>query len=337
MRNIIVLLFLVLSISCSQEKAIDFKIQKDIRTEVIVEDLYVRIPGDFIILDNYFILIDPTDGNNAIKVYDRIGGKFRFDAAVKGYGPKELIMPSTIWFRNGIEIFDIAGQKIITYEADMVNMTIRPVFEQNLETESFISKLIGYEYLRFIAISEELHGVVSHLNFEDKSNNAVLNYPIENLTPSLLSNQFNGTLRLDPTGKFFAYSAYNTPYFSVHKIENDSIYQLSSKFLTEPHFRITGGKFQWDEEKNIIGFMDMALADNSLFLLHSNVLQVEANNRSISSIPNIMYEFDFSGKPITRFVLDRRILRLAMSIEGELFGIALDEKDNKFKIIKIPI
>ncbi|MFW5762531.1 MAG: BF3164 family lipoprotein [Cyclobacteriaceae bacterium] len=337
MRTKIVILFLCASFSCTQEKAINFKSFKKVETQVKVDDILVRIPGDFLVLDNYFVLINPTDSDYALKVYDRNDGSFKFDAAIKGNGPLELIMPTTIWFRNGIEIFDIAGQKVISYAFDALNNAINPQGEYSLETDVFISKLISYSNSGYIVISDELHGVVNHLNSGGKSSFTVLDYPFENLSPSIVSNQFNGNIKFDPKGQFFAYAAFNTPFFSVHEIIGDSIHKLSSRFVMNPYYLISGGEFRWEEEKNINGFIDMTLGYNRLYLLHLNVLQIEANNRSISSIPNILYEFDFHGNPVARYSLDRRILRLAMSKEGELFGIALDEKDNKFKIVNIPI
>ncbi len=323
--------------SCSSDKSLTFDSYKDLKTVIIVDDLPVRIPGDFIITDSCFIIIDPFGSDYVLKAYSVENGEFLFDVAKKGKGPFEIAAPSTIHYNDFITVFDIAAQKIVSFDITCPYGNQTNLEEIHLQSGLFADKILLFDSLKALILSTHLPGIVSKINLNSYENSIVVANPFSKYDDSEIGQQLNGTMKFDPHGNYFAFATYNTPYYSLQKIEKGEFIELASGFLKEPKYVISGKMLQWAKELTPNGFMDIALLPDRLFLLHADILLKEAENISIEAIPDIIYELDYSGRLVTHYTLDTRVLRLASGKNGKLYGIAFDQKDDKFKIVELPV
>ena len=333
----IILVSVLILFSCSGDKSISFDNYKELETIAIVDDLPVRIPGDFILTDSCFVVIDPFGSEHILKVYSLKNGEHLFDAVKKGNGPYELAAPSTIHVNDNVNVFDISAQKIVSYDMNCFSRNPVPRNEVLLESDLFVEKLVLYDNSKALVFSSDVPGLVSKIDFNSLESFSVVANPFAEYDNSEIGQQLTGTVKFDPHGNYFAFAAYSTPYYSLQKMENGSFVELATGFIKEPRYSATGEMFQWDKEISPNGFMDIALLPERLFLLHADISLQDAENRSIEAIPNIIYELDFSGRLVTHYTLDRRVLRLASDKKGKLYGIAFDEHDDKFKIVELPV
>jgi len=334
---IVPLLSWLITLSCSNDKSLTFDSYKDLKTIIIVDDLPVRIPGDFIITDSCFIIINPFGSDYVLKAYSVENGEFLFDFVKKGNGPFEIAAPSTIHYNDFINVFDIATQKIVSYDFTCHNATQAHLKEIQLQSDLFADKLLLYDSLNALVLSTNLPGIVSKISLNSYENSSVVANPFSEYDNSEIGQQLNGTIKFDPYGNYLAFAIYNTPYYSLQRIENGKFVELASGFLKEPEYIVSGEKFQWIKELTPNGFMDIALLPDRLFLLHADIPLKDAESRSIEAIPDIIYELDYRGRLMTHYALDIRVLRLASGKNGKLYGIAFDQKDDKFKIVELPV
>jgi len=309
----------------------------ELETIVVVDDLPVRIPGDFIIADSCFIIINPLGSDYVLKAYSVENGEFLFDFVKRGNGPFEIAAPATIQYNDLINIFDIAAQKILSYDFNCHHGYQAHIKETPLQSGLFADKLLLYDSLKAILLSTDLPGIVSNISLESYESSIVVANPFSEFETSEIDQQLNGTIKFDPYGNYFAFAAYNTPFYLLKKNKNENFIELSSGFLKEPEYIVSGDKFQWLKELTPNGFMDIALLPDRLFLLHADISLKDAKNRSVEAIPDVIYELDYTGRLITHYALDIRVLRLATGKNGKLYGIALDQKDDKFKIVELPV
>lgn len=324
-------------VSCSNDKCLSFDNYSDLETIVVVDDLPVRVPGDFIMTDSCFVVINPLGSGYALKVYNIATGEFLFDAVKKGNGPHEMAAPSTIHYHDNLSVFDVAAQKIVSYDIGRFNQNLIPREEINLASELYVEKLLLYDNMKALIFSQDMPGLVSAIDLNSYENLSVVANPFSKYDNSEISQQLNGTIKFDPDGNYFAFATYNMPYYSLQKIENENFEELVSGFVKEPRFDATSDNFRWIQELTPNGFMDIALLPGRLFLLHADISLQDAENRSVEAIPDIIYEIDFKGRLVTHYTLDRRVLRLASGKNGKLYGIAFDPHDDKFKIVEIPV
>ncbi len=335
--RIIPLLSIFMLLSCSNDKSLSFENYIVLETIVIVDDLPVRVPGDFILTDSCFVVINPFGSDYALKVYSISTGEFLFDAVKKGNGPHELAAPSTIHYYENINVFDVAAQKIVSYDIGRFNQNLIHREEINLASDLYVEKLLLYDNMKALVFSQDMQGLVSALDLNSYENLSVVANPFSKYDNSEIAHQLNGTIKFDPGSNFLAFAAYNTPYYSLQKTEIGNFTELASGFIKEPRYDVTSDNFRWIKEVTPNGFMDIALLPGRLFLLHADISLQDAENRSIEAIPDIIYELDFKGRLVTHYTLDRRVLRLASDKNGKLYGIALDQQDDKFKIVELPV
>jgi len=331
------LLSLLLLISCSNDKSLSFDNHTLLETIVIVDDLHVRVPGDFVLTDNYFVVIDPFGSDYALKVFSIENGEFLFDAAIKGKGPNELVSPATVHYDNNLIVFDIAAQKAVFYDKNNSIQNLIPKKEIFLDSDFFIDKMLLNDNLNALVLSKDKPCLVSNVDLNSSENLCVLANPFSKYDNSEINKLLNGTIKLESEGNYFAFATYDTPFFSIHKKEKGSFTELASGFIKEPKYISTKDNFRWITELTPNGFMDIAILPGRLFLLHAEISLEEAKDRSVEAIPDVIYELDFDGRLVTHYTLDSKVLRLASGKNGKLYGIALDQQDDKFKIVELPL
>ncbi|TAJ11005.1 hypothetical protein DMA11_18385 [Marinilabiliaceae bacterium JC017] len=327
---------LFLSVSCvnCKNNDIDFGKIGVGKCNVVVEDIPVKIPGDFIVLDSTIVICDPLSSDFILMVFKK-DGRFLFSGAAKGYGPADILTPSNLDFRNGcIGIFDLNLKKHFKYRINLKDSIIVPEKIDNWKGfGDHINKAIELDGSKILANGKMMDGLFCCIDPLRKSCryfgslNDIVNESVSNF-----SEVFQGSLRVDEEGKYIAYAAFDFPYVSLYKINDNRPEQKCQLLLSNPSYDIKGDKLQWKKD-NIGGFMDLAIGNQCFYLLHSNLERKDALSRKSSSVPKILYEFDFSGKGLAKYDLEMPLLRITCDKHGKLYGIAFDE--GVYKVVEL--
>ncbi len=334
----ILLILVICFLSCnkSDKKAIVFEKIKSATSHPIIEDIPLKMPGDLVILDSTIVVCDPLSSKNIFKLFDIKTGKFKFEGGIKGKGPSEILTPSNIDVRdNIIQVYDCNLRRNFNYTINWNDSTITPEVSNWEKYGQPLFNVIKLSSNTYITNSDRENYLFSCIDQRKDERDYFGDYPI--VKTGNISNAedvFQGTLRSDATGTFFAYSAFNTPYLCLYETKNGKFIKKFDALMEIPSYKIINNELVWSDD-NITGFMDMAIVDKHIYLLSSNLKKNEINGRSIDAIPRTLYEFDFNGKPICKYNLDKPFLRITGDQQSRIFGVTLD--DNKFNIAEILI
>ena len=327
---------LIFLFSCSQEPGIVFPVTGSCYTRGVVAELRLSVPGSLVVLDSLLIVLDPISPDYALKAYDKFSGDYLFSGAKVGNGPLEVITPLNIYENQGVHLFDLGKQKIVRYKINPGKTGFITISEHHLPSAAFFSKAVLLDEDQFIVFPEEGQTVVSLKDLANKRDIAIVKNPLRKVDDEIMRDQLAGSVKLDDSGNYLVFAAFNTPYVSLYEYKDGAYEMIFDAFISQPDFICSSGVFKWNEE-NVVGIMDLAVGNGRIFLLHSNLKRGMAKGRSIEAIPKIMYEFDYSGNPVKLYHLDMRILRLAMDADGGLYGIGMDEQEADFKVVQLMI
>lgn len=334
----IFLLILFCFISCNKinQKEIVFEKIRSVTCKSIIKDIPLKIPGDFIVMDSIIMVCDPLSSKSIFKLYDIKTGKFLFEGANKGHGPSEILTPSNIDIRdNSIQVYDNNLRRNFNYSINWKDSTIIPEVSNWEKFGQSIFKVIKLSSNVYVTNSDQQNYLFSCIDpLKDKrsyfGDNQIIN--TENISNSV--DVFQGTLRTDKQGTLFAFAAFNTPYMCLYEMKNGEFVKQFATFIAKPSYKIINKELVWNDD-NISGFMDMAIANKHIYVLHSNLKKSEIKGRSIDALPRTLYEFDFNGIPLCKYNLDKPFLRIAGDKQGRIFGVTLE--NNKYNIVEILI
>lgn len=335
--KIILLLISVFITSCSSNSGLEFPVTENSYTRMVVPDLPLRLPGNLIATDSLLIVVDPFSDDYSIKAYDKYSGNYLFSGAKVGNGPLEVSTPFNLHINRDIHLFDVAKQKIVCYVVNPQKTGILAVSEHYLPASDFYSNATYLDGEGFLVYPSKEDGVISFIDLANTKEFTIVDNPLKKVDDKIVKNELAGSFKMDDSGKYLVFSAIFTPYVSLYE-NKDGLYEMVfDKFISEPAFLVSGEDFKWNEEENVKGFTDVAIGNNRIFLLHSNLKMGVAKGRSIEVIPRIMYEFDYQGNPLKRHNLDTPLLRLFMDSDGSLYGISMDEEQHTYNIVQVLI
>ncbi|MGV8829622.1 MAG: BF3164 family lipoprotein [Breznakibacter sp.] len=313
----------------------NFKHERNVNCVEVVGDLALRVPGDFGILDSLFVIQDPFANDFCFQIYNKKTGRPMFRGAKKGQGPLEMISSSNLSFSGkNILTYDYQLKRIINYTIGLVDSSLVPTVG-NWGQFNNINKIQRIGEGKYLAISLTEKHMFSVIDSLKNTQTPFEGYPLDH--PGVLSNfydVFQGSIKTFNQGDAFVYAASNFPYFSIYTKSDNAYSKKYELFLSKPEFEVQNGKFSFKKE-SLAGFMGIAIGENSFFLLHSNVERYKSKQNRVDGIPKILYEFDFEGRPLCQYHLDKGVLRIACDKSGTVFGIALD--GDEFKIVEIKI
>jgi len=318
-----------------ENEGVNFPNVKKVNCIEIVNDLALRVPGDFGILDSLFIIQDPFAKDYCFQIYNKNNGHLILKGAKKGQGPLEMITPSNLSIsENNIQTYDFNLKRIYNYTVNLDDSTLTPTVNNwaHLKNINKIQRLGKNKYLA-IALTEKY--MFSYIDSLKNIQTEFANYPLKNQTSiHNFYDVFQGSIKSFDNGDSFVYAANNFPYFSIFKVTDKGFKLKSERFFNKPRYEVKNGELKFKKESTA-GFMDVAIGKNSIFLLHSDVERYKSKQNRVDGIPKLLYEFDFEGRPLCKYNMDMHVLRIACDDAGVVYGISLNEE--KFKIVKIKI
>ncbi len=330
--GIIVSLFSIVSCNNITQKRTAFENIINIKCKVIVNDLPMKLPGGFDIMDSVFVIDDPLSSGPVLQLYHKQNGKLLLEGGKRGRGPLEIIMPFGLIARNGvIGVFDPSLHKYVNYHVNLKDSTLTSE-AINLNSLEMSQYVIPFNQDKWISVSFKQGAMFSYVNLKEKSITDFGEFPVNNFKQ--INNGFEvfqGRFKLSDSERYAVYTCNATPYFCVFDIEDVTFHKKFEFFLEQPNYNVVDNELKWDES-NLSGFMDVAMG-NSIYLLHADFKHKELKARSTETMPRFIYEYSFDGEPICKYITDYPVLRIACDENGVLYGISLIE--DMYKVVEL--
>ena len=279
--NFALLFLCIVSCNDTSHKRINFRQIKSVTSKSIVRDLQIKMPGDFIIIDSTIVVSDPLSPTNIFKLYDIKTGRFLFEGGLIGHGPTEILTPCNLDFQNNkLQVYDVNLRKYFRYSINWKDSTIIPEVSNWEKFGQSIYNVVRLSSNKYVTNSDSSGYLFSYIDpLKEKKS-----YFGDNPIPSIgnISNStdvFQGTLRTDNQGNLIAYATFQTPYLCLYEIVNDKLIKRFDALFATPSYKITNNELVWNND-NVLGFMDMAIVNHNVFLLHSNLTKSEGRGRS---------------------------------------------------------
>lgn len=334
--RLITILFLVFIIIVSCEKGkvhpIDiFSESKSISGEDIKLDRNVLSdPYFFEVFDSIFVSIDVVN-NYILNIVDIKNGNQIGRFLERGKGPNELISTTSL-HKKSENSFYVGNDKIFQYNLKELlsdkDYLPRIIYKNNS------NRYIGLDVISFsdtlflsnsFLVSERKFGLV---NEKGDIITTQLTYPDnQNISFIFKSLAYEGRIVKHPKKNLFAYAVINTPSFEILELIGDSIKVLKQFNFSDFSFETIqfGGDMNSVvvDENNNYGFLYVKSTSKFIYLLYSG--RNEADHRDkVFETPYVLV-FDWQGKPITRFILDRDITCFSIGKNDQvLYGLYYD-------------
>ncbi|MBS4072429.1 MAG: hypothetical protein KGZ90_13925 [Algoriphagus sp.] len=155
-------------------------------------------------------------------------------------------------------------------------------------------------------------------------------YKEEELDANLVSNVFQGPLRVNNSRTYAVKAGLKVDYIDIVRLSDQSITTLIGPESTIQDFRIgnTGGYQMptFPPETSTTRYRDVFAGENSFFVLFSG-----KSYSAISEMTDInrIFEFDYSGKPLAQYQLDFPLFGFAVDERNRrIYGVTTDQEPN---------
>ncbi|WP_181452600.1 BF3164 family lipoprotein [Algoriphagus aquaeductus] len=155
-------------------------------------------------------------------------------------------------------------------------------------------------------------------------------YKEEELDANLVSNVFQGPLRVNNSRTYAVKAGLKVDYIDIVRLSDQSITTIIGPESTIQDFRIgNSGGYQMPTfplETSTTRYRDVFAGENSLFVLFSG-----KSYTAISEMTNLnrIFEFDYSGKPLAQYQLDFPLFGFAVDERNRrIYGVTTDEQPN---------
>jgi hypothetical protein len=296
----------------------------------------MEIPGLFIVTDSLIVVNNPFSSENVLDFFDKQSGKYLFSGAKKGKGPNEILSSSNLDYKDDrIQVLDPNLKKYLSYKIDIKNSTVIPKVTSYNQLEPLITKIIQIEPYKFVTDSYLNGKLFMITNLTNTKCEYFGTIPIEESEKiTNINDRFQGSLKASPSGLYFAFGAFSTPYLCLYSTQDGLPNKKFELFVTKPEYNISNHKLIW-ADGNITGFMDIAISDNRIYALHSSLRKKDIKGRSITNLPKTIYEFDMEGKAICKYEAENYLIRITCDNNGKLFAIIYDDKDKEYKVVEL--
>jgi hypothetical protein len=312
-------------ISCS-EKEKSFEL---IGSEVVIESIMARMPGDLMIKDSLALMIDPFSKDKLLQIFNLKNGSYIDSYINKGNGPNEFITPSLDQINGDVAIIhDINLNKLAYFDLKSMNDSLVKI--EALPCEEAPSKVFQYKENHFIGA---FYG--NKNPFKIFNNKQTLGdfgrYPVEGEVNNAAI-ALQGKLQFDSKRQLLAYSINKIGYVSLYKIYDDKLNNLWENTYVKPRYNIEDGNLKWNE-KQLRGPIEMAITKDYVACLVCDDADQSYRFKNEESAPGELIIFNISdGKINRKLKLDSKAIRICSeSNSNDLYSISID---GDFKIKK---
>ena len=304
--------------------------EKDFDTYKIFHEnqYHLLTRAEDIIIKDKFVIVSTLEQKKPLKIFNKVNLKLICEGGNYGRGPGEQLSfykMSNIQNSNYFWVSDIVTRRITKYNTELLltDTSYCPENQINLSNNKF--SIYSPVKIDSLIIGASFDGV-SRIYFCDSLGNLLKKggkYPLkrdEKVSNEINANAYYGKLDAykNKFGDFLIVksNAYS-PIIEFYNKEGKEKIILYGPDVYSPTYKIvkSGGQLAFSPNKDIrIAAMDVVITENYVYVLYSG----KKNDENFSALNcNTIYQFDWLGKTLKRFILDKGI-----------YSFTIDEKKN---------
>lgn len=263
-----------------------------------------------------------------IHILDLKKEKYIGNYGKKGRGPGEVIQPwgFTNIDKNRFIVNDVAQKKIIGYDIDSLIKRNNYNFEKKIDKKSFISFIEFYKKSLFYLDETNFNHRVFKKDFNNDSSSSVGYGIIPTLIDESESDNVkahaSSVLMKSNNGNFvFAYKF--SPRIDIFNYNKNTWKSIVSPKNFKVQYRSDfeeGMSFFAVTNKTLNSYLDIALTEKYIYTLFSEDKSLD----NVISKGHDIYVYDYQGKPIKKFKLDKDISFFNVKNDSIIYAINYD-------------
>lgn len=289
-----------------------------------IKDINIKMPGNFYISDDFYIIEDPMNRKTIFTAYNRDNNSIAKSFCSRGNSRTEIMQAFSAANSSNILVYDLNSPKYIRFSAEEIGKI--EYFGRSSVTNKMLSfcciddnHLVGIEtnkknnFISYCSITEKLDSLgslpVCDLNYNNSFNTNIGNVSY---------NEKKSTL-------FFVSTA--MPYYEKYKFTNGKFKFIESKTYGKYTHSIENSKIEFDFDRNNLLRID-ALTDKYIIQIKKTPAEQEKNN------DKIIKGIDFSNHPRHLYVYDYDFnLIKILSTDTPIIRLSVDKKNDKLYMI----
>lgn len=342
-RNIFLVLAIVnsLLVSCSSKPKIpvlsDFQRQVNITsTPVLIDDESIGEVVDFLVHDTLLILSE-INGPYIFKLFDLSSGEIIVEFINRGRGPNEIPFPSVIskYGDSKFSVFNFNNNDLIFINIDSI-LHGKYEFDKKFKLDAGTLKAFPINDSVFICSGMFEEGRYRLLNVNSGKSLTKLNYPEDNAhsgestATKGLAFQSEISVKRDKSG-FVAVCSSSSNFEICQILEND-IRLIFTKTHYFPEYTVINNNVGF-HKTNRNAFHSLSSTDNYIYTIYSGRTIEEYGSRYYAG--NSLLVYDWEGRPITHYSLDRDILSMSFNSAHDIaIGLSINPASGKYEFVK---
>ncbi|MGV8096496.1 MAG: BF3164 family lipoprotein [Mangrovibacterium sp.] len=335
------LIFIICIQSCkNSDEEIVFPINKDVKSEIIVKDMVIKLPSHIFVIDSLLIFQDVFAEEKYIKYYNLKNRKLLTEFGYKGKGPGELVTPHLMYI-------DMNSYEICIYDPNLQKMHISDVYkfsdtpDKIFDLKSNDKKDANKPYYTtqpngsiFYVTGLFKNGYLASVDTEKKRYEYFGRFPFKPRGTNNLniSDANNGSILLTPDKNNLVITTHRFGYLACYGVNRKNLPELKWEIhLSEPKYRLDGQRIVFSPT-NKIGTMDMVLTDDKIYLLYQGKDFRYYTSLSSEHNPRTVMVFTIGGKPLAKYHLDKSAVRIAVDRDENIYCITTDPGYNLVKL-----
>ena len=295
-----------------------------------------------IIRDSLLLVENYSPDPYYFEIYNIKNNKKILNFGRRGKGPNELLsgkfISNAVNTKNQNEFFiqDIVGKKILQYNID--SLLLRKNVARPVETEvpDFVDNFSKFDNQNFIC--HNLYSI-DEANFNNEVEDIFI-YSKKSLKKPDASNCKFFTFNVSGSLVFSSLSEnriivanqysnkldfYNTKLQYLKRIEGPDLVNVEYE-------KRNGNQIYFKKGKSFFGYSAGVSLGNSLYLVYEGVASYDFNDPK--TLPKVeIFKFDWNGKLLSRFILDRFIYTISVSSdEKKLYGTSIDHNGKQILV-----
>jgi hypothetical protein len=316
----------------------DFKSKKV--NSILIDSIsdYLEFPGRTYLADTLLIILD-WKSETPIHIIDIQNDKYFGGYGKKGNGPGELTSPFNItsFENNFLLLTDAMQKKNVIYNLDSLIINNNHLFEKKFNPNGSVG-FVEYYDNNFFYIDEantqnkRLYKINGDNKFSEIEGFGKIPTLISKSETDFVKAQAAEVIMKSRNEKFvLAYKL--SPRIEIFDYEKNKWKTSLSPKDFEINYKVNnieGFEVMALSEKTLNAYIDIDLSDNFIYALFS---EDELFKESMPS-SNTIYVYDYNGKPVKKFKLDKKISYLNVYKDSIIYGI---HNDIKAELIKFDI
>lgn len=337
--NIYLIVLVLIFVSCIKEKENSSNIVFHLPTSSI------ELSGESFESDSLIKphLINEIDGaivvydrlsESPIKIFDRSTLKFKKSLGVKGFGPGEIPdirnlnpseEPGAFW------VYSAMSKMHSKFTLDQKQKVSENYFKQPESLILAISMISTTDSTFLVKMVDDKFRMI-HVTKDGERLGEFGNWDELRVRPDMdnfnMHELYSGNLSYNSQSKVAVHYSIFVQHLDIVNLNKQKIYSISNGNDKLPKFDVVGPSNNSRVVVDIdepYAYRDVYVGEESFFALYCGRNQAEINQHYF--LPSKIFQFDFNGKLISSFVLDRPIRSFVIIKErNELVGISMDEE-----------